>query len=147
MIRNELNGVQSKYLFTYNSNVSTTVTNPLGKQSTYTFQTIAGAKRITALTGAASPNCPSSNSTFTYDSRGLIKTRTDNKGYVTTYDYNDRGLEVRRTEATGTVQARTITTEWHPTLYLPVSITEPGRVMHFEYDSQGNQLSQTITAL
>ncbi|MNQ05464.1 RHS Repeat protein [compost metagenome] len=147
VIRNELNGVQSKYLFTYNSNVSTTVTNPLGKQSTYTFQTIAGAKRITALTGAASPNCPSSNSTFTYDSRGLIKTRTDNKGYVTTYDYNDRGLEVRRTEATGTVQARTITTEWHPTLYLPVSITEPGRVMHFEYDSQGNQLSQTITAL
>lgn len=147
VIRNELNGVQSKYLFTYNSNVSTTVTNPLGKQSTYTFQTIAGAKRITALAGAASPNCPSSNSTFTYDSRGLIKTRTNNKGYVTTYDYNDRGLETSRTEGTGTPQARIITTEWHPTLYLPATITEPKRVLQFEYDAQGNQLSQTITEL
>jgi YD repeat-containing protein len=147
VIRNELNGVQNKYLFTYNSNVSTTVTNPLGKQSTYTFQTIAGAKRITALAGAASPNCPSSNSTFTYDSRGLIKTRTDNKGYVTAYDYNDRGLETSRTEAAGTAQARTVTTEWHPTLYLPATITEPERVLQFEYDAQGNQLSQIITEL
>lgn len=147
VIRNELNGAQSKYLFTYNSNGSTTVTNPLGKKATYTFQTIAGAKRIASLAGAASPNCPSSNSTFTYDSRGLIKTRTDNKGNVTSYDYNDRGLEVSRTEAVGTPQARTITTDWHPTLYLPVSITEPNRIVSFEYDSQGNQLSQTITGL
>lgn len=147
VIRNELNGAQNKFLFTYNANGSTTITNPLNKQSTYTFQTIAGAKRITALAGVASPNCPSSNSTFTYDSRGLIKTRTDNKGYVTSYDYNARGLEVSRTESSGTPQARTVTTEWHPTLYLPVSITEPGRVMQFEYDAQGNQLSQTITGL
>ena len=142
--KSELNGGVDKYLFTYNSN-STTITNPLGKQSTYSFQTIAGAKRITSLAGAASPNCPSSNSTFTYDSRGLIKTKTDNKGYVTTYDYNTRGLETSRTEASSTPQARTVTTEWHPTLYLPVTITEPERVLQFDYDAQGNQLSQTIT--
>ncbi|SDG71518.1 YD repeat-containing protein [Pseudomonas benzenivorans] len=147
VIRNELNGVQKKYLFTYNANGSTTVTNPLGKQATYSFQTIAGAKRISSLAGVASANCPSSNSTFTYDSRGLIKTRTDNKGYVTTYDYDARGLEISRTEASSTPQARTVTTEWHPTLYKPVTITEPERVLHFEYDSQGNLLSQTITAL
>ncbi|MNF27603.1 hypothetical protein D3C85_695860 [compost metagenome] len=143
--KSELNGGVDKYLFTYNSNGSTTITNPLGKQSTYSFQTIQGAKRISSLVGAASPNCPSSNSTFTYDNRGLIKTRTGNKGYVTTYDYNTRGLEISRTEATSTPQARTVTTEWHPTLYLPVTITEPERVLQFEYDAQGNQLSQTIT--
>lgn len=142
--KSELNGSNEKYLFAYNSN-STTLTNPLGKQSTYTFQTIAGAKRITSLAGAASPNCPSSNSTFTYNSRGLIKTKTDNKGYVTTYDYNERGLEISRTEALGTPQARTVTTEWHPTLYRPLTITEPKRVLQFDYDTQGNQLSQTIT--
>ena len=144
-IKSELNGGVDKYLFTYNSNGSTTLTNPLGKQSTYSFQTIAGAKRITSLAGAASPNCPNSNSTFTYDSRGLIKTKTDNKGYVTTYDYNARGLETSRTEASATPQARTVTTEWHPTLYLPVTITEPERVLQLEYDAQGNQLSQTTT--
>lgn len=144
---NELNGAQSRYLFAYNGNGSTTVTNPLGKQATYTFQTIAGAKRITSLSGAVSANCPASNSTFTYNVRGLVATRTDNKGYVTTYDYDSRGLESSRTEAFGTPQARTITTEWHPTLFKPATITEPNRVTHFEYDSQGNPLSQTVTAL
>lgn len=147
VIRNELNGVQNKYLFTYNANGSTTVTNPLGKQTTYTFQTFAGAKRITALAGAVSVNCPASNSTFTYNAQGMIATRTDNKGYVTTYSYDSRGLENSRTEASGTPQARTITTEWHPTLYKPVTIAEPNRVMNLEYDTQGNLLSQTITAL
>ena len=143
--KSELNGGVDRWVFTYNSNGTTTLTNPLGKKSTYSFQTVAGAKRVTSLAGVASANCPGSNSTFTYDNRGLIKTRTDNKGNVTTYDYNARGLEISRTEASGTPQARTVTTEWHPTLYLPITITEPGRVLRFEYDAQGNQLSQTIS--
>lgn len=133
-----------RYQFAYGSN-STTLTNPLGKKATYSFQTIAGAKRITSLSGAASANCPSSNSTFTYDSRGLIKTRTDNKGNQTTFLYNDRGLEISRTEAAGTPQARTIITEWHPTLFRPITITEPERIVQFNYDAHGNPLSQTLT--
>jgi YD repeat-containing protein len=144
-IKSELNGGNDRYQFTYHSNGSTTLTNPLGKQTTYSFQTLQGAKRITALTGAASPSCPSSNATFTYDNRGQIKTRTDNKGHVTTYSYNDRGLEESRTEAYGTPQARTITTDWHPTLFLPLVVTEPERVITYHYDDQGRQLSQTIT--
>ncbi|MDD0843386.1 DUF6531 domain-containing protein [Pseudomonas sp. Gutcm_11s] len=144
--KNVLHNNASQYLFTYNSNGSTTITNPLSKQTTYTFQTIAGAKRITSLAGAASPNCPSSNSTFTYDSRGLIKTKVDNKGNLTTYEYNSRGLEESRTEASGTPQQRTITTEWHPTLYRPITISEPDRVLTFQYDGYGNLLSQTVTA-
>jgi YD repeat-containing protein len=84
-----------------------------------------------------------SNSAFTYDARGLLKTKTDNKGFVTSYDYNDRGLEISRTEATGTPQARTTTTTWHATLNLPLTVTEPGRVTTYTYDAQGRQLSQT----
>ncbi len=38
------------------------------------------------------------------------------------------GLETSRTEAAGTAQARTITTDWHPTLFLPVQVSEPGRI-------------------
>lgn len=141
--KSEHAGGADRYLFTYGSN-STTLTNPLGKKATYSFQTIGGAKRITSLAGVASANCPSSNSTFTYDSRGLIKSRTDNKGNQTTFLYNDRGLETSRTEAAGTPQARTITTEWHPTLFRPTTITEPERIVQFSYDAQGNPLSQTI---
>ena len=128
----------------YNDDGSSTVTNELGKKATYRFQTIQGIKRITAIKGEPSPNCPNSNSTFTYDDRGLLKTKTDNKGIVTTYDYNERGLEVSRTEASGTAQARTVTTEWHPSLYLPLAVTESDRITRYQYDDQGRQLSRTV---
>ena len=118
--------------------------NELGKVANYSFQNIKGVRRITAIDGEPSPNCPSSNSTFTYDDRGLLKTKTDNKGIVTIYDYNDRGLEVSRTDASNTPQARTVTTEWHPSLYLPLAVTESDRITRYQYDDQGRQFSRTV---
>ena len=35
-------------------------------------------------------------------------------------------------------------TEWHPTLFSPVRIVEPNRLIQYTYDAQGRQLSQTI---
>nr|WP_193749997.1 DUF6531 domain-containing protein [Pseudomonas toyotomiensis] len=128
----------------YNSDGTVSVTNELGKVAKYSFQTIRGVRRIMAIEGEPSPNCPNSNSTFTYDERGLLKTKTDNKGILTTYDYNERGLEVSRTEASGTSQARTITTTWHPDWFLPVTITEPDRITQYTYDNQGRQTSQSV---
>ncbi|OPD89894.1 hypothetical protein AO966_04270, partial [Pseudomonas aeruginosa] len=55
----------------------------------------------------------------------------DSRGNLTTYQYNARGLETSRTEAAGTAQARTITTDWHPTLFLPVQVSEPGRITRY----------------
>lgn len=130
---------------TYNSDGSSTVTNALGKTTVYRFVSIGGSKRITAIDGEPSPNCPSSNSTFTYDDRGLLKTKTDNKGNLTTYTYNARGLEISRTEASGTPQARTITTDWHADFFLPVKVTEPDRITQYSYDAQGRQTSQAVT--
>ena len=72
------------------------------KQATYRFQVIQGIKRIVAIEGEPSPNCPSSNSTFTYDDQGLLTSKRDNNGNLTTYQYNARGLETSRTEAAGT---------------------------------------------
>ena len=138
------NGAE-KVTLSYNADGSTTVTNELGKQTVYRFQTIQGVRRITAIEGEPSANCPASNAQYSYDERGLLKTKTDNKGHLTTYTYNDRGLEVARTEAAGTAQARTVTTEWHPDWFLPVTVTEPDRITRYTYDDQGRQLSQTVT--
>lgn len=135
-----------KVTIAYNADGTVSVTNELGKVSTYSFQYIRGINRITSIKGEPSENCPNSNSTFTYDSSGLMRARTDNKGHVTTYSYNTRGLEISRTEASGTLQASTITTEWHPTLFLPTAIIEPDRIIHYRYDDQGRQLSQTVEA-
>jgi len=144
-ISSEHAGGAEKVTVAYNADGSSTVTNALGKRTTYRFQTIQGIRRITAIEGEPSANCPNSNSTFTYDDRGLVKTRTDNKGHVTTFDYNERGLEVSRTEAYGTPQTRTVITEWHPTLFLPVTITEPDRTTRYSYDVQGRLTGQATT--
>lgn len=138
-------GGTDKVFIRYNADGSSTVINELGKKTTYRFQLIDDVKHITAIEGQPSANCPNSNSSFTYDERGLLKTKTDNKGNLTTFDYNERGLEVSRTEASGTPQARITTTEWHPTLFLPVTVTEPTRITTYTYDAQGRQLSQSVT--
>jgi len=133
-----------KVSLVYNTDGSTTVTNEYGKKTIYKFQIIQGIKRITAIEGEPTPNCSSSNSKFSYDTRGLLKTKADAKGNLTTYEYNDRALEISRTEASGTAQARTTTTEWHPTLFLKTKVTEPDRITTYQYDAQGRKIGQSV---
>lgn len=136
----------NKTTVAYKQDGSTTVTNEYGQKSTYRFQFIQGSWKVIAVEGAPTPNCPSRNSTFTYDALGLMKTKIDAKGNLTTYDYNDRGQETSRTEASGTPQARTVTTEWHPTLFLKTKVTEPGQITTYQYDAQGRQISFSAEA-
>ncbi|MBL3601831.1 MAG: RHS repeat protein [gamma proteobacterium endosymbiont of Lamellibrachia anaximandri] len=93
---------------TYNADGATTVTNPMGKQTTYHYQTINGAKRVTQVEGHPSANCQGANKAYTYNSYGFIETKTDWNGITTTYTRDSAGREINRTEATGTPQARVI---------------------------------------
>lgn len=130
----------------YHSDDTTTVSNALGKSTTYKFGYFQGIKHITSIIGEPTANCPKSNSTLTYDGRGFLASQTDNKGITTLYTHNDRGLETSRTDASGTAESRTITTEWHATLPLPLRITQPNRSIQYTYDAEGRKLSQTIKA-
>ncbi|MEQ4203115.1 MULTISPECIES: DUF6531 domain-containing protein [Pseudomonas syringae group] len=130
----------------YNADGSSSVTNELGKTTVYRYQQIDGVKRIIAIDGEPSPNCPASNSTYTYNDRGLVLTKTDAKGLVTNYDYNDRGFEISRTEASGTTLARTTTTEWDPDRFLPIKVIEPNRITVYSYDNQGRELTRQSTS-
>jgi hypothetical protein len=143
-ISSEHSGGAEKISVSYNADGSSTVTNELGRKTRYTFELVKGVKRIKSIDGIPTANCPDSNSTFTYDDRGHLETKTDNNRNVTTYTHNDRGLETSRTEASGTPDSRTIVTEWHPTLFSPVRITEPDRLIQYTYDLQGRQLSNTV---
>lgn len=131
----------------YNNDGSTSVTSASGKITRYQFEEIQGGRYVTEIIGEPSQNCPSSNSSFTYNEQALPLTKTNNKGFLTTYIYNSRGLETSRTEATGTVNTRTTTTAWHPTLFLPITITEPNRVTQYTYDAQGRQTGKSIDPL
>ena len=91
------------------------VTNALGKQATYTFADFDGVKRLQSLTGEPTQNCVSSEVSYEYDANGNVSRKTQN-GQVTEYQYDGQNREISRTEAVSTVEARTITTEYHPTL-------------------------------
>ena len=81
------------------------------------------------------PYPPAGGSAFTYDSNGFVASKTDWNGNVTNYMHDTRGNETQRIEAYGTALARTITTTWHATFNLPLTITEPARTTTFTYDA------------
>ena len=119
-----------------------TLTNALGKQTTYHFEIVNGVRKIVQVEGHPTANCAGANRTYSYDSNGFLQSKTDWKGNTTTYLRNSKGQEISRTEAVGTPEERTITTEWHPTFNLRTKVTEPDRETTYTYDASGNLLSQ-----
>jgi len=138
---------QERAELVFNANDSTTVTNSLGKDTTYHFAEIEGLRRVTQVEGHASTNCTAANKNYTYHPSGMLETKTDWKNNTTSYQYNTRNLESSRTEALGTPQERTITTEWHPTFNLRTKVTEPGKETVFTYDEEGRLQSQASNEL
>jgi len=121
-----------------------TVTNALGKQTTYHFEAIYGVRKVTKVEGHQSENCAAANQLTTYDENGFVASRTDWKGNLTTYVHNDRGLETSRTVADDTPDAQTITTQWHDDFNVPEKIIEPMRTETFTYDSKGQRRTITV---
>jgi uncharacterized protein RhaS with RHS repeats len=140
-------GGADRATFTYHADGSTTVTNALGRSTRYRFTTIGGVKRVSRLEGQATANCAAANKAYTYTAEGWIDTQTDWEGNVTDFDYNSRGLVIRRIEGKGTPEQQISTTEWHPTLPLPVRITEPHQITEIRYDEKGRVLSSSVRAL
>lgn len=128
----------------YHPDGAVTLTNPLGKQTTYRFTTILGSKRVTSIQGEPSSHCPGANSTFEYDAKGLVIKKTDNKGNVTLYTYDMYGREYIRTEAAGTPQERKTTTHWHSYLYLPSQVSDSKGVVIYRYDAKNNLISKQV---
>lgn len=146
-ISSEHAGGAEKTLLAFNADGSTTVTNALNKQTIYRFDDIAGARRVTKVEGQPTANCIGANQDYTYTPEGWIASKTDWKGIKTTFTYNTAGQEISRTEAFGTPDARTITTEWHTTLFVKTKITEPGKETIYSYDANGRLLNQSTQSI
>ena len=146
------------YALSYNPGVSTVVTDPRGSVRTYNFTTILGVVKSTGQSQPAGSGCASSAAALTYDVNGNIASRTDFKGFKTTYAYDlARNLETSRTEGltsagAATAATRTITSSWHPTWRLPLVTSEytgataTGTALRSTtnvYDSKGNITSIT----
>lgn len=153
----ELANAQEKVMLSYGApNASgartTTVTHVLGTSAApinvvrqYAYIAVLGQARNS---GIDQPGIGGGTvASRTYDANGNVASRTDWNGSVTTTQYDlTRNLEIQRVEASGTPQARTISTSWHPTYRLPLQIAEPKKITTISYDSSGNAISRTEQA-
>ncbi len=146
-ISSEHAGGAEKTLLAFNTDGSTTVTNALNKQTIYRFDDIAGARRVIKVEGQPTANCIGANQDYTYTPEGWIASKTDWKGIKTTFTYNTTGQEISRTEAFGAPEARTITTQWHSTLFVKTKITEPEKETVYSYDANGRLLNQSTQSI
>ncbi|KAG9573443.1 hypothetical protein KCV01_g18645, partial [Aureobasidium melanogenum] len=146
-ISSEHAGGADKTVITYVDDHTTTVTNPLGHVVTYTYATVGGTRRMTAVVGEPTVGCPIANSHYTYDARGQIATQTDALGHVTAFIYDTQGRIVNQVEAQGTPEQRTTTTTWDGTSFRPKTVTTADRVTSYTYDAQGRPLSTTTRSL
>lgn len=129
--------------FDTNGATTTTVTHFAGTSSkpTSTVRQFAyalklGVPKNTGIDQACAECGPVASRT--YDANGNLASTTDWGGVRTTYIHDlIRNLEVKRTEAVGTPEQRIITTAWHATMALPLTIAEPKRITRFTYYPDG----------
>ena len=129
----------------YHDDDSVTVTNALGKQTTYHFEVYHGMPKVVEVEGHATEHCAGANRSYEYNEDGFVIAKTDWRGNTTTYVRDEDGREVSRTEAVGTPEERTVTTEWHSELDKPVRIMGPKQVTVFRYDEKGRLLERATS--
>ncbi|MCU0692222.1 MAG: DUF6531 domain-containing protein, partial [Polyangiaceae bacterium] len=122
--------------------------DPLGSSRTVQIAALNGVAVTPTISGAACPSCGPANRSF--DGNGFLASETNWNGVPTTFARTDPGgrkdLETRRVEASGTAQARTISTDWHATFRLPARVAEPLRITTDSYDANGNLLARSVQA-
>ena len=144
-ISSEHAGEAEKIYLRFNPDQSTTVTNALGKQTTYYFKRISnGERRAYRLDGAASTNCVAANQGYEHNEQGDLERITDWNGYKTFYEYNDKRQIRKETQAEGSDIQREITTEWYEDKHsLVKSKTLDNRKVSYTY--YDNRMLKTTT--
>ena len=137
-------GGADAYQFQYGADYQTTVTDPTGKTSVYSFLKQNGVLLPISIS-APCGLCGSTRQSSEYDSNNNLIRETDYLGNVTTHAYDSQKREIQRVEGAGTPGARTITTEWHPSWNLQTRAASPTKLEAYGYDTNGNLTSYSET--
>jgi|GEM_PF-1916030 len=143
-ISSEHAGGAEKTTLAFNTDGSTTVTNALGKKTTFSFTDILGVRRVTNVTGEPTASCVGANQAYTYTPQGQVETKTDWNGTVTRFTYDSFGRELTKTQAYGTADAKTIQTCWHEPLNQTSRVIEATKITLFDYTPAGQLKSQVV---
>ncbi|MDF3836224.1 DUF6531 domain-containing protein [Cupriavidus basilensis] len=134
----EHTGGVDKLSFSYSAN-STLVTDGNALTRTFNYQLAGTLRQPTGGSGFSPIGDPFN--TIQYDSSNNVSRTVDRNGSDTRYAYDAQGREIQRIEGYGTADAKTTTTEWHPTWNLPAKVAAPGRLDSFDYDAKGQVIS------
>ncbi len=130
---------------------STTILNPQGGKIVKQYTNQGGVLRPVQVNWyqCVGTSCTSTGfDQYTYDASGNVGRYRDKNGNYAQYTYDlTRNLETKRVEGLTSSQAvslatRTISTDWHPTLRLPVRVAEPNLVTTTTYDNAGRVFDQ-----
>lgn len=141
-----------------NGTMSVTITNPLGHQTTQSYDSIlysgkpggVSNARLTLTSDAAVVTCGGTTQGRTYDSNNHLAATIDNNGNAHTYTYAANGQLQTETEAYGTPQARKTDYVWDANQQLNrlLSATVEGwRKTAYIYNAQNRIASVTVTNL
>ena len=100
---------------------ATTLTDNLGAQRTYNFQTIVGGTRLVSVSGPVCRDCMGQN--MTYDAKGFLKTTQDWNGVTTNYSFDATGMLQQKVDGVGTATQRTTNFTWNTALRVPLTRT------------------------
>ena len=138
-------GGTDSYQFQYGANYQTTVTDPTGKTSVYSFLQQNGVLLPTSIS-APCGLCGSTRQSSSYDANNNLIQETDYLGNVTTHAYDSQKHEIQRVDGSGTPGARTTSTRWHAQLWnLRTQVASPTKLESYSYDSNGNLISYSET--
>ena len=139
-------GGADAYQFQYGDNNQTTVTDPAGKTSVYSFLKQNSVLLPTSIS-APCGLCGSTRQSSSYDANNNLIQETDYLGNVTTHTYDSQKREIQRVEGAGTPNARTVSTQWHPQFWnLRTKVASPTKLETYSYDANGNLVSYSETA-
>jgi RHS repeat-associated protein len=150
--RSEHSGGADRTDVAYNADGTTTVTDTAGATHTVGYVISNSTKLPTSVSGSHCSGC-NPIAAYSYDTQGFTTSTTDFRGDKTTYSDSGettRQLQTLRTEGLNSVggstpSTRSISTQWHSTFRVPMTVTEPNRTTSYTRDASGNALTRTVT--
>lgn len=139
-----------RYQFTYtldasNSITSVTITNPLGKQTTYTYNAKGDP---TMVSGLPSTHCAAASKVTEYDSAGYPTGTIDFAGHITTYTYASTGQLLQRVAGARTPAAQVTDYTWDTANNRVVKVTLQGdHETTYSYDTNDRLVAVAVKNL
>lgn len=147
--RSEHAGGAQRYDFSYPTDTSRIVIDPLGGARALTLAPVADQLRVTSFSQPGGAGCGPSASAYTYSAKGLLQSRSDFNGVKTCFTYDTaRQLESSHVDgvpaaaacpATGGVlgagQSK-VSSKWHPDWATQTAVAEPLKVTHYIHNGQ-----------